>query len=73
MVLVTSDILKVLSNEESLELFRFVSLTKPDTTAANFIKTKTELTRKQYYSRMYKLTKAGLIKRIQSIPILPFC
>jgi predicted transcriptional regulator len=64
MVLVTTtDILKVLSDRESLELFRIVALTKPDTASADIIKSKTKLTRKQYYSRMSRLMKAGLIKR----------
>jgi predicted transcriptional regulator len=61
MVLVTTDVLKVLSNEESSELFRIVALTKPDT--ADILISKTKLTRKQYYSRMSGLMKAGLIKR----------
>jgi predicted transcriptional regulator len=65
MVLVTTDVLKVLSNEDSLELFRIVALTKPDTASADIIKSKTKLTRKQYYSRMSSLMKVGLIKRKQ--------
>jgi hypothetical protein len=67
MVLVTTDVLKVLSKEESLELLRIVALTKPDTASADIIKTETntKLTRKQYYSRMSSLRKAGLIKRKQ--------
>jgi predicted transcriptional regulator len=65
MVLVTTDVLKVLSKEESLELLRIVALTKPDTASADIIITKTKLTRKQYYSRMSSLMKAGLIKRKQ--------
>src|SRR5919205_531682 len=67
MVLTTTDVLKVLSKEESLELLRIVALTKPDTASANIIKTEinTKLTRKQYYSRISSLMKAGLIKRKQ--------
>jgi hypothetical protein len=67
MVLTTTDVLKVLCKEQSLELLRIVALTKPDTTSANIIKTETntKLTRKQYYSRMSSLMKAGLIKRKQ--------
>jgi hypothetical protein len=65
MVLVTTDVLKAISKEESLELLRIVALAKPDTAYANIIKTETntKLTRKQYYSRMSSLRKAGLIKR----------
>jgi predicted transcriptional regulator len=61
MVLGMTDVLKAISEEETLELFRIVALTKPD--ATDIIKSKTRLTRKQYYSRMSKLMKAGLIKR----------
>jgi DNA-binding Lrp family transcriptional regulator len=63
MVLGMTDVLKAISEEETLELFRIVALTKPD--ANDIIKSKTRLTRKQYYSRMSKLTRAGLIKRKQ--------
>jgi hypothetical protein len=67
MVLVTTDVLKVLCKEQSLELLRIVALTKPDIASADIIKaeTNTKLTRKQYYSRMSSLMKAGLIKRKQ--------
>jgi hypothetical protein len=62
MVLSTTDVLKVISDKESLELFRTVALGKQDTD--NLIgKSKAKLTRKQYYSRMSKLMKAGLIQR----------
>jgi hypothetical protein len=59
MILVT-DVLKVISDKKSLELFRIVALAKQDT---DIIISKTKLTRKQYYSRMSSLMKAGLIKR----------
>jgi hypothetical protein len=67
MVLGITDVLKAISDEETLELFRIVALTKPDADPNDIIKSKakTKLTRKQYYSRMSKLTKAGLIKRKQ--------
>jgi hypothetical protein len=60
MVLIT-DVLKAISDEISLELFRIVTLTKPN---MEVLISKTKLTRKQYYSRMSTLMKAGLIKRI---------
>lgn len=60
MVLI-ADVLKAISDEISLELFRIVTLTKPNT---EVLISKTKLTRKQYYSRMSILMKAGLIKRI---------
>jgi predicted transcriptional regulator len=54
------DILKAISDEKSLELFRIVALTKQH---SDILVSKTKLTRKQYYSRMSTLLKAGLIKR----------
>jgi predicted transcriptional regulator len=54
------DILKAISDEKSLELFRIVALTKQH---SDILVSKTKLTRKQYYSRMSTLMKAGLIKR----------
>jgi hypothetical protein len=55
-----ADVLKAISDNRSLELFRIVALTKPDT---DILISKTKLTRKQYYSRMSILMNAGLIKR----------
>jgi hypothetical protein len=60
MVLI-ADVLKAISDEISLELFRIVTFTKPNT---EIIISKTKLTRKQYYSRMSTLIKVGLIKKI---------
>jgi hypothetical protein len=55
-----ADVLKAISDNGSIELFRTVALAKQDT---DILISKTKLTRKQYYSRMSSLTKAGLIKR----------
>ena len=55
-----ADVLKAISDKRSLELFRIVALTKPDT---DILISKTKLSRKQYYSRMSRLMDAGLIKR----------
>ena len=55
-----ADVLKTISDNSSLALLRIVALTKPDT---DFIISKTNLTRKQYYSRMSALVSTGLIKR----------
>jgi predicted transcriptional regulator len=59
-MILAADVLKAISDNRSLELFRIIALTKPDT---DTLISKTKLTRKQYYSRMSSLTKAGLIKR----------
>jgi hypothetical protein len=55
-----ADVLKAISDNRSLGLFRIVAHTKPDT---DILISKTKLTRKQYYSRMASLMNAGLIKR----------
>jgi hypothetical protein len=59
-MILVADVLKAISDNRSLELFRIVALTKPD---ADILISKTKLTRKQYYSRMSGLMNAGLIKR----------
>ena len=56
-----ADVLKAFSDKRSLALFKIVTLTKPN---SEILISKTKLTRKQYYSRMSKLMKANLIKRI---------
>ncbi len=51
-----------ISDESSLALFRAIAAaSKADT---DFLRTKLNLTRKQYYSRIYTLLRAGLIKRV---------
>jgi predicted transcriptional regulator len=59
-MVVVTDILKAISDEKSLELFRTVAYTK---LYSDIIVSKTKLTGKQYYSRMYRLMNVGLIKR----------
>jgi predicted transcriptional regulator len=58
--ILATDVLKSISDKRSLELFRTVALTKPDT---DIIISKTNLTRKQYYSRMSSMMNVGLIRR----------
>jgi predicted transcriptional regulator len=53
-------VLKSISDDESLELFRFIANNDSDSES---LRNRTEMTRKQYYSRMSRLMKAGLIKR----------
>ena len=55
-----TNVIKSISNAKSIELFRTVANTKLDT---DILISKTKLTRKQYYSRMSNLNKAGLVKR----------
>jgi predicted transcriptional regulator len=53
-------VLKSISDDESLELFRFIANNDSDSES---LRNRTKMTRKQYYSRMSRLMKAGLIKR----------
>jgi hypothetical protein len=77
MILVTIDVVKTISDEETLELFRNVATTATTTTnstinpfIADILISKTKLIRKQFYSRMSSLMKPGLIKRNQGKHIL---
>ena len=63
MVLV-GDVLKAISDEKSLSLFKTIALSKDN---SDILVTKLKLTRKQYYSRLEALTKANLIVRIKGI------
>jgi predicted transcriptional regulator len=53
-------LLKSISDDESLELFRSIALKDSDSES---LRDRTKMTRKQYYSRMSRLMKAGLIRR----------
>jgi predicted transcriptional regulator len=55
-----ANVLKSISDDESLELFRFIANNDSDSES---LRNRTKMTRKQYYSRMSRLMKAGLIKR----------
>jgi hypothetical protein len=59
-MILVADVLKTISDSRSLELFRTIALTKPD---SDMLISKTRLTRKRYYSRISRLMKAGLVKR----------
>ena len=55
-----SDTLNAISDDKSLVLFNAVALEAGN---SGILKTRLELTRKQYYSRMYGLVNAGLVTR----------
>lgn len=59
-MILVADVLKAVSDNISIEIFRLIALSKLNT---DLIISKTKLTRKQYYTRMFRLMKAGLIKR----------
>ena len=53
-------VITAISDRESLELFRIIAIKSED---SDGLRTKTNLTRKQYYSRLSRMTKAGLVRR----------
>ncbi|HYZ49330.1 MAG TPA: hypothetical protein VE593_00475 [Nitrososphaeraceae archaeon] len=55
-----TNVLKSISDDESLELFRSIATSDSDSES---LRNRTKMTRKQYYSRMSRLMRAGLIKR----------
>ena len=56
----TAAVLKTIADDKSLELFSIVALEKID---SRDLKSKMKVTRKQYYSRLSRMTKAGLVRR----------
>jgi hypothetical protein len=57
-----TDILDAISDDKSLMLFNTIAVSYPENDT-EMILVKLKLTKKQYYSRMYKLVKANLINR----------
>ena len=55
-----ANVFKSISDDESLGLFRSIALKDSD---GESLRSKIKLTRKQYYSRMSRLMKTGLVKR----------
>jgi hypothetical protein len=56
----TASVLRTIADDRSLELFSTVALEMID---SKNLKSKTKLTRKQYYSRLSRMTRAGLVRR----------
>jgi len=55
-----SDLLNAISDDASLDLFRLIALTDGRT---EHLKNKMQITRKQYYSRIFKLVRCGLVQK----------
>lgn len=53
-------VLRTIADDKSLELFKTIALGTID---SENLKSKTKLTRKQYYSRLSRMTKAGLVRK----------
>ncbi|MDQ6866108.1 MAG: hypothetical protein M3044_20070, partial [Thermoproteota archaeon] len=56
-----SDILSAISDDKSLVLFNTIAIASGDST---ILISRLNLTRKQYYSRMFDLINAGFVRRI---------
>ena len=65
MVLTTTHVLEAISGQDALNLFRIVATNTTNLYVTDILLSKTKLSRKQFYSRMSSLMKAGLIKRKQ--------
>ena len=55
-----ASVLRSISDDKSLELFRTVAL---ETIDSKNLKNRTKLTRKQYYSRLSRMTRTGLVRK----------
>ena len=53
-------VLRTIADDKSLELFRTIA---QGTIDSETLKGKTKLTRKQYYSRLSRMTKSGLVRK----------
>ena len=60
MGITVADILDAISDARALAVYKTIASEKPN---SNLLITKMRLTRKQYYSRISRLTKTGLVKR----------
>ena len=67
MELKISQVLNAIADDSSLELFRLIASTNSNSDA---LRSKMKITRKQYYSRLYRLAQCGLVKRKDGIYFL---
>lgn len=58
------DVLDAISDDDALELLKLVATGGGSTSEA--LRSKMTITRKQYYSRLYKLTRCGAVKKVDS-------
>lgn len=56
----SASVLRTIADEKSMELFKTIAL---GTITSDSLKSRTKLTRKQYYSRLARMTKAGLVRK----------
>lgn len=56
----SATVLRAIADDKSLELFKTIA---QGTIDSENLKSKTKLTRKQYYSRLSRMTKSGLVRK----------
>jgi predicted transcriptional regulator len=56
----TANVLRTIGDDKSMDIFKTIA---QGTIDSDSLKTKTKLTRKQYYSRLSRMTKAGLVRK----------
>lgn len=56
----TATVLRTISDDKSMDLFKAIAHSSIDSES---LKNKTKLTRKQYYSRLSRMTKAGIVRK----------
>lgn len=56
----TATVLRTISDDKSMDIFKTIA---QGTIDSETLKSKTKLTRKQYYSRLSRMTKAGLVRK----------
>ncbi len=56
----SATVLRAIADDKSLELFKTIA---QGTIDSESLKSKTKLTRKQYYSRLSRMTKTGLVRK----------
>ncbi len=56
----TATVLRTISDDKSMDLFKTIAHSSIDSES---LKSKTKLTRKQYYSRLSRMTKAGIVRK----------
>lgn len=60
-------VLEAISDDASLELFKLIALTNG---TSESLRSKMNITRKQYYSRLFKITRCGLVKKYDNRYVL---
>jgi predicted transcriptional regulator len=60
-----SDVLDAISDDDALELLKLVAITGGS--SSEVLRSRMTITRKQYYSRLFKLTRCGAVKKTDNV------